>query len=166
MLSKPQRQRDGKILRDMEYEYGHLKMSSWSSERNTHTHTHTHTHREEAYLKRKCHFPKFQRETNHQNNEAKQVRNTVFFFFKATLASCKTPSIRGVVEWEHLKALILEEKTGTNAEPVYTYSSSCCCSVARSCPIDYSLPGSCAHEISQARLVGHFLLQGIFPTQG
>ena len=43
MLSKPQRQRDGKILRDMEYEYGHLKMSSWSSERNTHTHTHTHT---------------------------------------------------------------------------------------------------------------------------
>ena len=34
-------------------------------------------------------------------------------------------------------------------------------------PMDYSLPGSSVHGIFQARKVGcHFLLQGIFPTQG
>ena len=35
--------------------------------------------------------------------------------------------------------------------------------------MDYSLPGSSAHGISQARILGvgcHFLLQGIFLTQG
>ena len=36
-------------------------------------------------------------------------------------------------------------------------------------PMDYSLPGSTVHGISQARITGvgcHFLIQGIFPTQG
>ena len=36
-------------------------------------------------------------------------------------------------------------------------------------PMDCSLPGSSAHGISQARILEqgcHFLLQGIFPTQG
>ena len=46
------------------------------------------------------------------------------------------------------------------------------CSVAHSCPIlgelmDYSPPGSSVHEILQNTEAGcHFLLQGIFPTQG
>ena len=49
---------------------------------------------------------------------------------------------------------------------------SCCFSVAQSCstlctPMDYSPPGSSDHGISQARILEcHFLLQGIFPTQG
>ena len=46
--------------------------------------------------------------------------------------------------------------------------------VAQSCltlcdPMDGSLPGSAVHGIFQARNTGvgyHFLLQGIFPTQG
>ena len=50
----------------------------------------------------------------------------------------------------------------------------CVCSVSRSCPtlcrpVDCSLPGSSVCGIFQARIlewVGHFLLQGIFPTQG
>ena len=36
-------------------------------------------------------------------------------------------------------------------------------------PMDCSLPGSSVHGISQAKTLGvacHFLLQGIFPTQG
>ena len=48
------------------------------------------------------------------------------------------------------------------------------CSVARLCltlcnPTDWGPPGSSVHGISQARVldwVCHFLLQGIFPTQG
>ena len=48
------------------------------------------------------------------------------------------------------------------------------CLVAQSCltlckPMDCSLPGSSAHEDSPGENVGvgcHFLLQGIFPTQG
>ena len=51
--------------------------------------------------------------------------------------------------------------------------SSCCCLVAQSCrtlcdPMDYSPSGSSVHETSQASTgVGcHFLLQGVFPTQG
>ena len=45
------------------------------------------------------------------------------------------------------------------------------CSVSKSCltlfdPMDSSLPGSSVHEISHAWLGCHFLLQGIFPTQG
>ena len=51
---------------------------------------------------------------------------------------------------------------------------SCACSVAQSCltlcdPVDYSPPDSSVHGIFQARILGvgcHFLLQGIFPTQG
>ena len=53
-------------------------------------------------------------------------------------------------------------------------SSSCVCSVTQLClilchPVDCSLPGSSVHGISQAKNTGvgcHFLLQGIFPTQG
>ena len=42
------------------------------------------------------------------------------------------------------------------------------CSAAQLCPMDCSPPGSSAHGISQARILSgcHFLLQGIFPTQG
>ena len=47
------------------------------------------------------------------------------------------------------------------------------CSVTELCltlcdPMDYSLPGSSIHGILQARILEccHFLLQGIFPTQG
>ena len=48
------------------------------------------------------------------------------------------------------------------------------CSVAKPCstlcdPMDFSLPGSSVHRILQARIlewVCHFLLQGIFLTQG
>ena len=44
-------------------------------------------------------------------------------------------------------------------------------SVSKSCltlcdPMDNSLPGSSVHEISHVRVGYHFLLQGIFPTQG
>ena len=50
----------------------------------------------------------------------------------------------------------------------------CCCSVAQSCPtlcdpMDCSPPGSSVHEDSPGKNTGvgcHFLLQGIFPTQG
>ena len=50
----------------------------------------------------------------------------------------------------------------------------CCCLVAKSCailcdPMDCSLPGSSVHGIFQARILQmgcHFILQGIFPTQG
>ena len=49
----------------------------------------------------------------------------------------------------------------------------CCCSVTQSCPafcdpMGCSRPDSSVHEISQARIQEycHFLLQGIFPTQG
>ena len=44
----------------------------------------------------------------------------------------------------------------------------CVCSVT-SDPMGYSLPGSSVHRIFQARIPGvgrHFLLQGIFSTQG
>ena len=48
------------------------------------------------------------------------------------------------------------------------------CSVTQSCPtlcdpMDYSTPGSSVHGISSGKNIGvccHFLLQGIFPTQG
>ena len=50
----------------------------------------------------------------------------------------------------------------------------CCAQSAQSCltlwdPVDWGPPGSSVHGISQARVldwVCHFLLQGIFPTQG
>ena len=50
----------------------------------------------------------------------------------------------------------------------------CCCLVAQSVllfsdPMDHSPPGFSVHGISQARIlewVCHYLLQGIFPTQG
>ena len=51
-------------------------------------------------------------------------------------------------------------------------SISCCCLVTKSCPtlcdsMDYSPPGSSVHGTSQARILEcHFLLQGIFLTQG
>ena len=49
----------------------------------------------------------------------------------------------------------------------------CCCSVHQSClivcnPMDCSPPGSSVHEISPGKntgVSGHYLLQGIFPTQ-
>ena len=52
------------------------------------------------------------------------------------------------------------------------HSLLCMCVHAQSCPtlcepIDYSLPGSCPwnHPGMSTRVDGHFLLQGIFPTQ-
>ena len=55
-----------------------------------------------------------------------------------------------------------------------TSRSCCCCLVVRSYPtlcnpMNRSLPGSTAHGISQARIMGvgcHALLQGTFPTWG
>ena len=54
-----------------------------------------------------------------------------------------------------------------------SYSKNCVHAQSHSClcdPLDCSLPGSSVHGIFQARILEwvdcHFLLQGIFPTQG
>ena len=61
----------------------------------------------------------------------------------------------------------------SSTKPIRTLVSLCCCClVARSCPtfcdfMDCSPPGSSVHGISQARILEcHFLLQGIFLSQG
>ena len=56
----------------------------------------------------------------------------------------------------------------------YNFVIPCCCLIGKLCltlcdPMDCSPPGFSVHGILQARTLGvgcHFLLQGIFPTQG
>ena len=53
----------------------------------------------------------------------------------------------------------------------WSHCCCCCCLIVQSwlplCDsVDCSLPGSSVNGIFQARILCHFLLQGIFPTQG
>ena len=57
-----------------------------------------------------------------------------------------------------------EEVTFGVSEKVKVLVTQSCLTLCH--PIDYSLPGSSVHGILQARMLDHFLLQGMFSTQG
>ena len=57
-----------------------------------------------------------------------------------------------------------EEVTFGVSEKVKVLATQSCLTLCH--PIDYSLPGSSVHGILQAGMLDHFLLQGMFSTQG
>ena len=66
-----------------------------------------------------------------------------------------------LLKWINKLALPIDFKCGVTMP-----DTCCCCLVSKSCMTLWDPMGSSVHGVSQVRMHSHFLLRGIFPTQG
>ena len=97
------------------------------------------------------------------------IGNWFSFGFLNQIHTSVSLGIPGIRDWSQARNS-LEHQSTVNITCLHAQSHSCVCvTLALWDPMDRSPPGSSAHGLSQARMlewVAHFLLQGLFLTQG